>query len=199
VDVSERAQAWLNGQWAAHFTSLHKPSQRAPDDQGRCVRYVLLDQPVDSTPKPPERGTHLSRSDDMAIVSKLPHLQPEEMREMELVLGAYWQATARESNGQERFKGPPPVPFQALGFQAKEMAGRIVRWERMESNQGRPRGIVNGAIIHRDQWWRTAFTDFNLDPPKPRMELVTRQGNRVYVVKWTPKLPRPEPKEEAEE
>jgi hypothetical protein len=53
----------------------------------------------------------LSRSDNMAIVSELPHLQPEEMREMELVLRAYWQAAARESNGQERFKGPPPVPF----------------------------------------------------------------------------------------
>jgi hypothetical protein len=75
------------------------------------VRYVSLDQPVDPTPKPPERGTHLSRSDNMAIVSELPHLQPEEMREMELVLRAYWQAAARESNGQERFKGPPPVPF----------------------------------------------------------------------------------------
>jgi hypothetical protein len=36
------------------------------------------------------------------------------------------------------------------------------------------------------------FTDFNLDPPKPHTELVTRQGNRVYVVKWTPKLPRPD-------
>jgi hypothetical protein len=113
------------------------------------------------------------------------------------VLQAYRQAAAREANGQERFKGPPPKPFQALGFQAEELAGRIARWERMEGNQGRPRGIVNGAIIHRDQWWKTAFTDFNLDPPKPRTELVTRQGNRVYVVKWTPKLPRPEPTEEA--
>jgi hypothetical protein len=28
---------------------------------------------------------------------------------------------------------------------------------------------------------------------------VIRQGNRVYVVKWTPELPRPEPTEEAEE
>jgi hypothetical protein len=132
-------------------------------------------------------------------MSELPHLQPKEMREMELVLRACWQAAAREPNGQERFKGLPPVPFQALGFQAEEMAGRIARWERMESNQGRPRGIVNGAIIYRDQWWKTAFTDFNLDPPKPRTELVTRQGNRVYVVKWTSKLPRPEPTEEAEE
>jgi hypothetical protein len=33
--------------------------------------------------------------------------------------GPQWQATAREANGQERFKGPPPVPFQALGFQAE--------------------------------------------------------------------------------
>jgi hypothetical protein len=69
----------------------------------------------------------------------------------------------------------------------------------MESNQGRPREIVNGAIIHRHQWWKMAFTDFNLDPPKPRTELVTRQGYRVYVFKWTPKPPRPKPTEEAEE
>jgi hypothetical protein len=191
VDVSEPARAWLTGQRAAHFTSLHKPLQRAPNDQGRCVRYVSLDQP--------ERGTHLSQSDNMAIVSELHHLQPEEMREMELVLRAYWQAAAREPNGQERFKGPPLVPFQTLGFQAKEMAGRIARWERMEGNQGRPRGIVNGAIINRDQWWKTAFTNFNLDPPKPRTELVTRHGNRADVVKWTPELPSPEPTEEAEE
>jgi hypothetical protein len=128
----------------------------------------------------------LSRADDLAIVSELPHLQPKEMREMELVLRAYWQAAAREANGHERFKGPPPESLQALGLQAEEMAGRIVRWERLEANQGRPRGIVNGAIINRDQWWKTAFTDFNLDPPKPRTKLVTRQGNRVYVVKWTP-------------
>jgi hypothetical protein len=79
------------------------------------------------------------------------------------------------------------------------MAGRIASWERMEGNQGRPRGIVNGAIINRDQWWKTAFDNFNLDPPKPRTELVTRQGNRVYVVEWTPELPRPEPTEEAKE
>jgi hypothetical protein len=183
VDVSERARVWLIGQRAAHFTSLHKPSQRAPDDRGRCERYVSLDQPVDPTPKPPERGSHLSRADDLAIVSELPHLQPKEMREMELVLRAYWQAAAREANGQERFKGPTPEPFQALGFQAEEMAGRIAKWERMESNQGRHRGRANGAIIHRDQWWKTAFTDFNLDPPKPRTELVTKQGNRIYVVK----------------
>jgi hypothetical protein len=152
VDVLERARAWLTGQRAAHFTNLHKPSQRAPDDQGRCVRYVLLDQPVDPTPKPSERGTHLSQWDDMSIVSELPHLQPKEMREMELVLRAYWQAAMRESNGQEQFKRPPPVPFQALGFQAEEMVERIARWERMEGNQGRPHGIVNGAIINRDQW-----------------------------------------------
>jgi hypothetical protein len=111
VDVSERARAWLTGQRAAHFTRLHKLSQRAPTTRGRCVRYVSLDQPVDPTPKPPERGTHLSRSDDMAIVSELPHLQPKEMREMELVLRAYWQAAAREPDGHDRFKRPPLVPF----------------------------------------------------------------------------------------
>jgi hypothetical protein len=78
----------------------------------------------------------LLRADDLAIVSELPHLQPEEMREMELVLRAYWQAAARGPNGKKRFKGPPPEALQALGFQAEEMAGRIARWERMEGNQG---------------------------------------------------------------
>jgi hypothetical protein len=74
VDVSEPAQVWLTGQRAAHFTSLHEPSQRAPNDQGRCVRYVSLNRPVDPMPKPPEQGTHLSRADDLAVVSELPHL-----------------------------------------------------------------------------------------------------------------------------
>jgi hypothetical protein len=174
MDVSEPARIWLTGQRASHFTSLHEPSQRAPDDKGRCVRYVSLDQPIDPTPKPPEQGTHLSRADDLAIVSELPHLQPKVMREMELVLWAYSQAAAREANGQERFKGPPPKSLQALGFQAEEMAERIARWERTEGNQGRLRGIVNGAIYNRDQWWKEAFTDFNLYPPKPHTELVTR-------------------------
>jgi hypothetical protein len=196
-DVAEPARVWLTRQRAAHFTSLHEPSQRAPDDKGKCVRYVPLDQPVDPTPKPPEQGTHLSRADNLAIVLELPHLQPKEMREMELVLRACWQAAAREANGQERFKGPPPESLQALGFQAEEMAGRIVKWGRMDGHQGRPRGIVNGAISNRDQWWTEAFTDLSLDPPKPHTELVTRQRNRVYVVKWTPKLPRLEPTQEA--
>jgi hypothetical protein len=136
VDVSERARVWLTGQRAAHFTSLHKPSQRAPDDRGRCVRYVLLDQPVDPTPKPPEQGTHLSRADDLAIVSELPHLQPEEMREMELVLRAYCQAAAREANGQERFKGPPPESLQALGFPSGGDGGT---YRQVEKDRGQPR------------------------------------------------------------
>jgi hypothetical protein len=77
------------------------------------------------------------------------------------------------------------------------MAGRISRWGRMESNQGRPRRIMHGAIYLRNKWWKEAFTDYDQDPPKPRTNLVTRQGNRVYVVKWTPELPRPEPTQEA--
>jgi hypothetical protein len=197
TDVSEPARRWLIGQRAVHFPSLHEPPQMAPDDRGRCVRYVSLDQPNDPTPKPLEQGTHLSRADDVAIVSELPHLQPEEMREMEVVLRSYWRVSARTPNGQGRFKGPPPEFLQALGFQAEEMAGRISRWERMDSNQGRPRGIVNGAIYNRDKWWKEAFTDFNLDPPKPHTELVTKQGTRVYVVKWTPELTRPKPTQEA--
>jgi hypothetical protein len=115
---------------------------------------------------------------------------------MEMVLRSYWQVSARTANGQERFQGPSPEFLQAIGFQAEEMAGRISRWERMKTNQGRPRGILHGAVF-RNKWWKEAFTDYNLDPPKPRTELVTRQGNSVYFVKWTPELPRAEPTEEA--
>jgi hypothetical protein len=79
------------------------------------------------------------------------------------------------------------------------MAGRISKWERMETNQGRPRGIMDGAVYLRDKWWKEAFTDYDLDPPKLHTELVTRQGNRVYVVKWTPELARPKPTPGAEE
>jgi hypothetical protein len=193
TDVSELARRWLIGQRARHFSSLHDPPQMAPDNKGRCVRYVSLYQPVDPTPKPPEQGTHLSQADDLAIVPELPHLQPKEIREMEVVLRAYWQVSAREANRQERFKGPPPESLQALGFQAEEMAGRISRWERMEGNRCQPRGIVDGAIYNRDKWWKEAFTDFDLNPPKPHTELVTKQGHRVYVVKWNPELTRPEP------
>jgi hypothetical protein len=50
---------------------------------------------------------------------------------------------------------------------------------------------VDRAIQMRDYLWKGAFTDFDLDPPKPRTELVTKQGNRVHVVKWTPELARP--------
>jgi hypothetical protein len=46
---------------------------------------VLLYTPVDSTPKPPDRGTHLTLLDDTSVLPDLPHLQPKEMREMELM------------------------------------------------------------------------------------------------------------------
>jgi hypothetical protein len=116
---------------------------------------------------------------------------------MEMVLQSYWQVSERTANGQERFKGPPPEFLRATGFEAEEMAGRISRWERMESNQGRRRGILHGAIYLRNKWWKKAFADYILDPPKPRTELMTRQENKVYVVKWTPELPCPEPTQEA--
>jgi hypothetical protein len=119
------------------------------------------------------------------------------MREMEAVLRSYWQVSARTANGQERFKDPPPEFLQALEFQAEEIAWRISRWEKMDSNQGRLRRLVNGAIYNRNKWWKEAFTNFDLDPPKPHIKLVTKQRNRVYVVKWTPKLTGPEPTQEA--
>jgi hypothetical protein len=162
---------------------------------------VSLDTPVDLTPKPPAQGTHCSRSDDMSIILEMPHLQPKEMREMKMVLRFYWTAFARTPNGQARFKGPPPEFLQALGFQAEEMAGRISKWERIEASQfaGRPRGIWHGAVYLRNKWWKEAFTDYGLDPPKPHTEVVTKQGGRVYIVKWTPELARPEPTPGAEE
>jgi hypothetical protein len=101
----------------------------------------------------------------LQIVLELPHLQPEEMREMEMVLRFYWQVSARTANGQKRFKGPPPEFLQAIGFQAEEMAGRISRWEGMQSNQSRPRGILHGAVYLCNKWWKEAFTDYDLDPP----------------------------------
>jgi hypothetical protein len=78
------------------------------------VRYVSLDQPVDPTPKPPEQGAHLSRADNLAIMSELPHLQPEEMREMELVLRAYWQA-AEMPTGRSGLRGHPPSSSRRWG------------------------------------------------------------------------------------
>jgi hypothetical protein len=157
------------------------------------VRYVSLYTPVDSTPKPPDQVTHLTLPDDTAVLPDLPHLEPEEMREMEMVLRSYWQTEARAPHGDERFKGPPPEELQALGFQAEELAGRESRWEKMEGHLGRDRTVVDRAIQRRDDLWKEAFTDFNLDPPKPHTELVTKQGNRIHVVKWTPELARPEP------
>jgi hypothetical protein len=62
----------------------------------------------------------------------------------------------------------------------------------MESHLGRDRTLVDRATRKRDDLWKEAFTDFNYNPPKPRTELVTKQENRVYVVKWTPQLTRPE-------
>jgi hypothetical protein len=62
----------------------------------------------------------------------------------------------------------------------------------MESHLGRDRTLVDRATRRRDDLWKEAFTDFNYNLPKPRTELVTKQGNKVYVVKWTPQLTRPE-------
>jgi hypothetical protein len=149
---------------------------------------VSLYTHVDSTPKPPDRGTHLTLPDDTAVLPDLPHLQPEDMREMEMVIRSYWQTAAREPNGDEQFKGPPPEELQALGFQAEELAGQVSRWEKMESHLGRDRTLVDRATRRRDDLWKEAFTDFKYNPPKPRTELVTKQGNRVYGVKWTPQL-----------
>jgi hypothetical protein len=44
----------------------------------------------------------------------------------------------------------------------------------------------------RDNLWKSAFTDCGLEPPKSRTDLVTKQGDTVYVFKWTPELTRPQ-------
>jgi hypothetical protein len=120
LDVAEPAWLWLTGERALKFSGLHDPPQRAPDDRGRCVRYVSLFTPVDSTPKPPDRGTHLTLPDDTTVLPDLPHLQPKEMREMEMVLRSYWQTAAREPNGDERFKGPPREELQAPRWDSRQ-------------------------------------------------------------------------------
>jgi hypothetical protein len=119
LDVAEPIRLWLPGEMDKRFSGLHDPPQRAPDDEGRRVRYVSLYTPVDPTPKPPERGTHLTLHDDTAVLPDLPHLHPEDMREMEMVLRSYWQTEAKAPHGNERFKGPPPKELQALGFQRR--------------------------------------------------------------------------------
>jgi hypothetical protein len=174
LDVAKPARLWLTGERVLRFSDLHDSPQRAPDDRGRCVRYVSLYTPVDSTPKPPDQGTHLTLPDNTAVLPDLPHLQPEEMREMEMVLRSYWQTEARAPHGDEKFKGPPPEGLQALRFQAEELAGRVSRWEKMEGHLGRDRTVVDRAIQRRDNLWKEAFTDFNLDPPKPHTKLVTK-------------------------
>jgi hypothetical protein len=75
---------------------------------------------------------------------------------------------------------------------SRQRSWRVSRWEKMESNLGRDRTLVDRATRRRDHLRKEAFTDSNYNPPKPRAELVTKQGNRVHVVKWTPQLTRPE-------
>jgi hypothetical protein len=197
LDVAEPIRLWLIGEKDRRFSGLHNRPQRAPDDEGKCARYVSLYTPVDPAPKPPDRGTHLPLQDDTVVLSDLPHLHPNEMREMEMVLRSYWQTEARAPHGDEWFKGPPPKELQTLGFWAEELAGRVSRWEKSEGQMGRDCALADRAIQMRDTLWKEAFTDYDLDPPKPRTDLVTKQGDRVYVVKWTPELNRPTPTREA--
>jgi hypothetical protein len=197
LDVAEPIRLWLIGEKGKRFSGLHNRPQRAPDGEGKCARYVSLYTPVDPTPKPLDRGTHLPLQDDTGVLPDLPHLHPDEMREMEMVLRSYWRTEARAPHGNERFKGPPPKELQALGFQAEELAGRVFRWEKTEGQLGKDRALVDRAIRMRDDLWKGAFTDYDLDPPKPRTDLVTKRGNTVYVVKWTPEPTRPTTTQEA--
>jgi hypothetical protein len=193
VDVSDPIRTWLTGIEFKQFGGLHNRPERAPDDEGKFSRNVSMYPPVDANPKPPEQGTYSSRQDDMAIVPDLEHLQPEEMREMEMVLRSLWQTEARAPFEDDRFRGPPSEATRTQGFQAEELAGRISRWERTGKALGKDRTQVERAIRMRGDLWKAAFDDYGLQPPKPRTELVSRRGDTFYTVKWTPELTRPAP------
>jgi hypothetical protein len=81
---------------------------------------------------------------------------------------------------------------QSRGFQAQELAGRLSRWEKREGQLRYDRILMERAIRMRDDLWKLAFTKCGLEPPKPRTDLVTKQGDTVYVVKWTSELTRPQ-------
>jgi hypothetical protein len=192
TDLPTAIRAWLTTEKDKRFACLHNRPQRAPDEEGKFARYVSLWPPVDASPKPPREGTYLPLQDDAAILPDLRHLQPEEIREMESVLRSFWRTHARAPFGDDWFLGPPPIEVQTRGFQAQELAGRVSRWEKREGQLGQDRTLVERAIRMRDDLWQLALTDYGLEPPKPRTELVTKQGNTVYVVKWTPELTRPQ-------
>jgi hypothetical protein len=118
LDVAEPIRLWLIGEKDKRFYGLHNRPQRAPHDKGRDARYVSLYTPVDPTPKPPDRGTHLALPDDTGIVPDLPHLHPDEMREMEMVLRSYWRNRSRRGRGRRNSLGPRG-PWPASGGGSK--------------------------------------------------------------------------------
>jgi hypothetical protein len=139
VDVLEPIRTWLTGVEFKQFRGLHNRPQRAPDDEGKFSRYKSLYPLVDAYRKPPEQGTNLSRSEDMAIVLDLEHLQPKEMRGMEMVLRSFWRTEARGPFEDDRFRGPPSEAIRTQGFQAEEVAGRMSRWKRTGEALGEDR------------------------------------------------------------
>lgn len=80
---------------------------------------MSLYTPVDPTPKPPDRGTHLTLPDDTAVLPDLPHLQAEEMREMEMVLRSYWQTEARAPHGDNDSRACLRRNFRRWGFRRR--------------------------------------------------------------------------------
>jgi hypothetical protein len=110
---------------------------------------------------------------------------------MEMVLRSFWRMDARAPFEDDRFRGPPSEATRTQGFQAKELAGRISRWERTGKALSKDRTQVERAIRMRDDLWKAASDDYGLEPPKPQTELVSRRGDTFYTVKWTPELTRP--------
>lgn len=88
-------------------------------------------------------------------------------------------------------QGPASEGTSGAGVSGGGASRAGIRWERTEGQLGRDRTLVDRAIQRRNDLWKEAFTDFDLDPPKPRTELESKQGNKIYVVKWTPELARP--------
>jgi hypothetical protein len=167
TDRSAATQTWMKSKKDKLFAGLHNRARLASNNKGDFARYVTLYSPVDASPQPTLRGTHLSFEEDLSLLPALPHLQPGEMRKMESVLRSYLQGKAREPYGTERFRGPPFYGQLLQALQAAELAGRVFRWEKTEPSQGKDRAQVERALQMGAERWQAAFTDMVWTHPSP--------------------------------
>jgi hypothetical protein len=148
LDVAEPIRLWLIGEKGKRFSGLHNRPQRAPDGEGKGARYVSLYTPVDPTPKPPNRGTHLPLQDDTGVLPDLPHLHPDEMREMEMVLRSYWGDGGEGAPRERAVQGATPKGTPGSGVSG----GGVGRTGVSVGENGRPagQGLRAGGPGHSD-------------------------------------------------